>query len=154
VAGGLLLAALALEAVGWQIYLVQKYSAPGYPPHMYRDLVTGESPLAYMLAAPASYTAWAGAALAAGAAVVAFSRAPLARPLGMAVGFSAALSALAALDTWNAQKALFKTDLLPTYVVAEQSSAVFELVVGLLLLVLFAQRETGAEAVRPSLDTA
>jgi hypothetical protein len=142
VAGGLLLVALCLETVGWQIYYIQKYDGDGYPAHLYKHLLTGEGTLSALLDAPGAYAAWATAALALAAAVLAFRKVPAARPLGMAIGLLMVLNGAIDLFGWHHAHMLFKTSDVPDYALAEQGFAVFQIVAGLLLIVLLAQRAT------------
>ena len=150
IVGGLALLAVALETVGWQVYYVQKYDGSGYPPHLYKHLITGEGTLSSLLAAPFSYAAWITAVLAVLGAVLAFRRLPAARPLGLALGLLILLNGVIDLCNWHHLHLLFKTKNMPGYMVAEQGFAVFQVVAGLLLVALFAQTaRTPAGPVRP-----
>jgi hypothetical protein len=145
--GGLLLLVVAMETLGWQAYYVQKYDDPGFPPHLYKHLLTGETTITSLLAAPFAYAAWLTVALAVLAAVLAFRRVPAARPLGLALGLLVLLNGVVDLCSWHTEHLLFK-DHLPDQALAEQGFAVFHVVAGLLLIVLLAQRAT-APAVPP-----
>lgn len=146
VAGGLLLIVLAVLLVGWEVFFVRKYSDPGYPPHLYKHLLTGETTITSYLAAPAAYGAWATAAVALGTAVAAFRRSPLARPLGVALGFLAFADGVVLLDAWHSAKMLFKTDGMPHWQIADQVSTIVQAVIGLLVMLLLAQRGTARPA--------
>ncbi|MBY8877047.1 hypothetical protein [Actinacidiphila acidipaludis] len=148
VLGGLLLVVVALETAGWQVYDIRKYGGPDYPPHLYRHLLTGETTLSSMLSAPFAYAAWLTAALTVLGAVLAFRRAPAARPLGMALGVLTLLDGVVDLCSWHAEHALFKGGM-PDAVLTEQGFAVFHVVAGLLLAVFLAQRGA-APAAPPS----
>lgn len=138
--GGLLAVALALELAGWQFYYVQEYHGSGFPPHLYRHLLTGQETITSLLAAPTYYAAWITVVLSLLLAVAAFTRAPLARPLGLAVGATFVLNGLISLDNWHTEKLLFHSGIPGNYT-AQQSFDIVELVLGLLLLALMGPRE-------------
>lgn len=140
VVGGLLALAIGLELAGWQFYYVQKYDNPEYQPHLYKHLLTGERTLNALLSAPEAYGAWLTVLIALATAAAAFAKSPAARPLGLALGVTMFLNGVVGLDTWHTEKVLFKSKDLPTYILAQQSFEVFELVAGLLLLALLALR--------------
>ncbi|MEV6011511.1 hypothetical protein AB0M29_32430 [Streptomyces sp. NPDC051976] len=139
-AGGVVLLLLAVELAGWQFYDLQKYNDEGYPPHLYEHLLTGEGTLSSLLDAPFVWASWVLVALSVAAAVAAFRGAPLARPLGMAIGGAMFFNAVVALDAWHTEKMLFKFNQLPDSMKSQQVTLVFELVAGLLLFVLFVVR--------------
>jgi hypothetical protein len=148
VAGGVVLLLLAAELVGWQLYDLQKYNDEGYPPHLYKHLLTGEGTLSSLLDAPFVWASWVLVVLSVAAAVTAFRGAPLARPLGMAIGGAMFFNAVVALDAWHTEKMLFTFGSLPDSMKSQQVTLVFELVAGLLLFVLFVMR--GNRIVRPN----
>jgi hypothetical protein len=143
VAGGLLALALALEITGWQIFYVQKYDDPGFQPHLYKHLITGERAIDSLLAAPPYYASWATVALAVLLAAAAFARAPLARTLGVALGFLVAVNGVLALDTWHTEKLLFKSGE-PTYFTTQQYFLIAELAIGVALVVLLSLKAGAA----------
>ncbi|WP_069466557.1 hypothetical protein, partial [Actinacidiphila rubida] len=142
IVAGLALVAVALETAGWQVFYLHQYGGRDYPPHLYKHLVTGEGTLSSLLAPPFAYAAWLTAVLAVVCAVLAFRRAPAARPLGLALGLLVLFDGVIDLCSWHAAHLLFKTRDVPTSLVAEQVFAVFDIAAGLLVLVLLAQRGT------------
>lgn len=140
IAGGLLLIALVGIIAGWEIFFIHEYGRHYYPPHLYKHLLTGEDTITSYLAAPAAYGSWATLALALAAAVAAFRRHPLARPLGVALGVFALIDAIVTLDTFHALHVLFKSSDLPTWEVSDQVFTVVQAVLGVLVVVLLAQR--------------
>ncbi|MBM9507747.1 hypothetical protein [Actinacidiphila acididurans] len=149
--GGLVAVALALELAGWQFYYVQEYHGSGFPPHLYRHLLTGQETITSLLAAPTYYAAWITVVLCLLLAVAAFTRAPLARPLGLAVGATFVLNGVISLDNWHTEKLLFHSGIPDNYT-AQQSFDFVELIFGLLLLGLMGLREprTAGSSVPPA----
>ncbi|SFF73421.1 hypothetical protein SAMN05216251_12676 [Actinacidiphila alni] len=139
VAAGVLLVLIAVQEIGWEIFYVQKYTTDnGFPGHLYEHLLTGETTISSLLAAPSAYAGWLGALIALAAAVAAFAKSPAARPLGLAFALSEVVLAIVGLDVWHTEKILFKFDHLPTYLKAQQIFLVVELLLGIVILVLLA----------------
>jgi hypothetical protein len=139
VAAGALLVLLAVEQIGWQIFFMHKYTtANHFRPHLYAHLLSGKLTLTSLLAAPGAYAGWLWVVLGLATAAAAFARSPAARPLGIAVAFTAAFSGVLALDYWHARKRLFDFDGMPAYLKTQQITSVAELLVGLAVLVLLA----------------
>lgn len=141
VVAGLLLILLAAETAGWQFYYIHEYGKRGFPPHLYRHLVTGgPGILTSFLDTPPFWQAWVSVPLALFCAAVAFARLPLARPLAMATGLYFALGAVVALDQWHKEDLLFTFDKLSDAMAAQQMFLVLEIAAGLLLMLLAALR--------------
>ena len=148
IVSGLLLLVLAGETAGWQFYDMNQYHKPGFPPHLYRHLLTGDpSTLIAQLAVPPAWEAWAAVVLALVGVGTAFARASFARPILMAIGLYYAFGAVVAMDMWHTEHLLFKPDKLPDGIVAQQGFLVFEIVAGLLLVLLAALRGPRSRAV-------
>ncbi|WP_433892217.1 hypothetical protein [Streptomyces sp. CA-111067] len=145
-AAGALLVVLALEMIGWQIFYVHKYADGHFQPHFYKYLLIGEMFPSVLLGPPTLYLAWALVALALGAAVAAFARHPLARPLGLSFVLSLVLARILLFDTLHSEHLLFRFDRVETYVKADQIFAVAEVLLAVLIGLLLLVKEDPARA--------
>lgn len=143
---GLLLVFLALEIVAWEAYYIHQYTPERVGPFSYWRQFTGEQPNGILLAPPGFWNDWVTGVLCMAAAVQAFARKPVARPLGMALGWALAAYAVFTLDIYDKQKMLFKFSDLPTSVVLQQLTSVAEIVAGLLVILLLALRGSAPQA--------
>lgn len=148
--GGLLLMFLALASLAWEAYYIQHFTSDRMGPFSYWRQFTGKQPSGVLLAPPGFWIDWVVIVLCMVAAVQAFARKPVARPLGMALGWVLAGYAVYTLDLYAKQKMLFEFGDLDTTDILQQLTSVAEVVAGVLIILLFALRGTYRPSVVPA----
>ncbi|MDF9815425.1 hypothetical protein M2266_004656 [Streptomyces sp. SPB162] len=139
---GLLLTLLALAAVAWEAYYIDRFTSDRMGPFSYWRQFSGQQPSGILLAPPGFWIDWATAALCMVAAIQAFARKPMARPLGVALGWVAAGYAVYTLNLYAKQKLLFEFDDIGTPDILQQLTSLAEVVAGFLIIVFLALRGT------------
>lgn len=142
VVAGLLLMLLALVAVAWEAYYIDRFTSDRMGPFSYWRQFSGQQPSGILLAAPGFWIDWATALLCVVAAVQAFARKPMARPLGTALGWVLLAYAVYTLNVYSKQKLLFEFDDIRTPDILQQLTSLAEVVAGLLIILLLALRGT------------
>ncbi|MDJ0343822.1 hypothetical protein QMK19_28105 [Streptomyces sp. H10-C2] len=137
---GLLLVFLTLVTVAWELYYIHRFTPDRVGPFSYWRQLSGQQPTGTLLSPSGFWADWAVGALGLATAVLAFARKPVARPMGMAMGWILAAYAVFILDIYSKQKVLFTFGDLPTSDMLQQLTAVVEIVAGLLILLLLALR--------------
>ncbi len=152
VAAGLLLLVLAAELAGWQLWFLHEYGRPGYPNGLYKHSITGDpTTVAALLTPPFGWASWAAVLLGMVAAVLAFRRDAVVRPLAMALALYLGLTAVNALNQWHKEHLLFTFNRLPDSMKTEQVFLVFEVGAAVLLIVLAALRANPLRVPPPSM---
>jgi len=133
--GALLLGASGAILGAWQIYWAQKAEWD-----MYKYQLTGKHSLVTLLSPPSAWQAWALVALCLVAAAAALGRAPLSRPLGMVTAALVLATGVSTVSLYIKLEYVEHLDDLPTVGVLSVLTAFFELLVGLVALLVLARR--------------
>ncbi|MCZ4120045.1 hypothetical protein [Streptomyces sp. H39-S7] len=137
---GLLLTLFALAAVAWEAYYIDRFTSERMGPFSYWRQFSGQRPSGVLLAPPGFWIDWSTAVLCMVAAVQAFARKPMARPLGIVLGWVLAAYAVYTLNVYAKQELLFEFDDIGTPDILQQLTSLAEAAGGLVVIVLLALR--------------
>ncbi|MEU5596544.1 hypothetical protein [Streptomyces sp. NPDC020298] len=142
---GVLLAILGLVSAAWQVYDIRTFSSDTYGTRSYENLFTGKYSIGALLGTPPGWNGWVTAVLCLLTAVQAFVRTPLARTMGMALGWALAVFGAVVLTLYKTL-GLFTFDDRSTSETLELLTVLLETAVGVLTFLLLMLPDRGRTA--------